>query len=37
MSAHKNLVVDVRVCASNVGSKGWTLARDIGEKITGQR
>ncbi|MBB5163546.1 sensor domain-containing protein [Mycobacterium sp. AZCC_0083] len=37
MSARKNLVVDVRICAANVGSKGWTLARDIGEKITGQR
>jgi hypothetical protein len=37
MSARKNAVVDVRVCAPSVGSMGWTLARDIGEKITGQR
>jgi hypothetical protein len=37
MSARKNLVVDVRACAPSVGSMGWTLARDIGEKITGQR
>ena len=37
MSARKNTVVDVRVCAPSVGSMGWTLARDIGEKITGQR
>lgn len=37
MSARKDLVVDVRVCAPNVGSMGWTLARDIGQKITGQR
>jgi len=37
MSARKNVVVDVRVCAPSVGSKGWTLARDIGEKITVQR
>lgn len=37
MSARKNAVVDVRVCAPSVGSMGWTLARDIGEGITGQR
>jgi serine/threonine-protein kinase len=37
MSARKNLVVDVRVCAPSVSSMGWTLARDIGENITGQR
>jgi hypothetical protein len=37
MSARKNTVVDVRVCTPSVGSMGWTLARDIGEKITGQR
>ncbi|HET6736109.1 sensor domain-containing protein [Mycobacterium sp.] len=37
MTPRKNVVVDVRVCASSVGSMGWTLARDIGEKITGQR
>jgi serine/threonine kinase PknH len=37
MSPRKNVVVDVRVCANRVGSEGWTLARDIGEKITGQR
>lgn len=37
MSPRKNVVVDVRVCAPSVGSMGWTLARDIGQKITGQR
>jgi hypothetical protein len=37
MSARKNTVVDVRVCAPSVGSMGWTLARDIGANITGQR
>jgi serine/threonine kinase PknH len=37
MTPRKNVVVDVRVCASSVGSMGWTLARDIGVKITGQR
>ncbi|KAA0086498.1 sensor domain-containing protein [Mycolicibacterium sp. P9-64] len=37
MSARKNTVVDVRVCTPSVGSMGWTLARDIGAKITGQR
>lgn len=37
MSPRKNVVVDVRVCADSVGSMGWTLARDIGEKITGER
>jgi hypothetical protein len=37
MTPRKNVVVDVRVCAPSVGSMGWTLARDIGQKITGQR
>jgi hypothetical protein len=37
MTPRKNVVVDVRACAPSVGSMGWTLARDIGEKITGQR
>jgi hypothetical protein len=37
MSPRKNVVVDVRVCADSVGSMGWTLARNIGEKITGER
>jgi serine/threonine kinase PknH len=37
MSPRKNVVVDVRVRAPSVGSMGWTLARDIGQKITGQR
>jgi hypothetical protein len=37
MTPRANVVVDVRVCAPSVGSAGWTLARDIGEKITGQR
>jgi hypothetical protein len=37
MTPRKNVVDDVRVCAPNVGSMGWTLARDIGQKITGQR
>jgi serine/threonine kinase PknH len=37
MTVRKNVVVDVRVCTPSVGSMGWTLARDIGVKITGQR
>jgi hypothetical protein len=37
MSASKNVVVDVRVCASSVGSKGWTLDRAIGAKFTARR
>jgi hypothetical protein len=37
ITPRKNVVVDVRVCAASVGSMGWTLARDIGQKITGQR
>ncbi|OLO98639.1 hypothetical protein BVU76_29795 [Mycolicibacterium porcinum] len=37
MSPRKNVVVDVRVCSPNIGSAGYTLARDIGAKITGQR
>lgn len=37
MSPRGNVVVDVRVCTASVGSLGYTIARDIGEKITGQR
>jgi serine/threonine-protein kinase len=32
-----NVVVDVLACSPSVGSAGWTIARDIGQKITGQR
>jgi serine/threonine-protein kinase len=32
-----NVVVDVLACSPSVGSGGWTIARDIGQKITGQR
>jgi len=37
MSPRNNVIVDVRVCSPNNGSKGFTLARDIGAKITGKR
>ncbi|OLO98638.1 hypothetical protein BVU76_29790 [Mycolicibacterium porcinum] len=37
MTPRKNVIVDVRVCSQKVGSAGYTLARDIGAKITGQR
>lgn len=37
ITARKNVIVDVRACSPSVGSAGWTIARDIGEKITGQR
>ncbi|WP_165612231.1 sensor domain-containing protein [Mycolicibacterium setense] len=37
MTPRKNVIVDVRVCSQNVGSSGYTLARDIGAKITGHR
>ena len=37
LTARQNVIVDVRACSPSVGSAGWTLARDIGEKITGQR
>ncbi|WP_155946825.1 sensor domain-containing protein [Mycobacterium sp. URHD0025] len=37
MTPRKNVVVDVRVCSSNIGSSGFTLARDIGAKVTGSR
>lgn len=36
MSASKNVVVDVRVCAPSADNRGWTLARDIGDKINAQ-
>jgi serine/threonine-protein kinase len=32
-----NVVVDVLACSPSVGSAGWTIARDVGQKITGQR
>lgn len=37
ITARQNVVVDVRACSPSVGSAGWTIARDIGQKITGQR
>ncbi|MGV0810674.1 sensor domain-containing protein [Mycolicibacterium boenickei] len=37
MTPRKNVIVDVRVCSQNVASSGYTLARDIGAKITGER
>ncbi|WP_441958855.1 sensor domain-containing protein [Mycolicibacterium houstonense] len=37
MTPRKNVIVDVRVCSPNVGSAGYTLARDVGAKITGER
>lgn len=37
ITPRNNVVVDVRVCAPSVGSMGWTLARDIGQQITGVR
>jgi PknH-like protein len=37
MTVRANVIVDVRACSPNVGSAGWTIARDIGEKITGTR
>jgi len=37
MTARSNVVVDVRACSPSVGSLGYTIARDIGQKITGQR
>lgn len=35
MTQNGNVLVDVRVCAPNVGTKGSTLARDIAQDITG--
>jgi len=37
MTASSNVVVDLRACAVNVGTAASTIARDIGQKITGQR
>ena len=37
MSARKNVVIDVRVCAPDVRNMGLDLDRAIGDKITGQR
>jgi hypothetical protein len=37
ITARKNVIVDVRACSPSVGSAGWTIARDIGQKITGER
>jgi serine/threonine-protein kinase len=37
MTARGNVIVDVRACTPGVGSAGFTLARDIGQKITGTR
>ncbi|ANE83456.1 hypothetical protein A7U43_28510 (plasmid) [Mycobacterium adipatum] len=37
MTPRKNVIVDVRVCKPSVGSAGWSLARNIGQKITGER
>lgn len=37
MSARDNVVVDVRVCAADVGNMGLHLDQAIGENITGRR
>jgi hypothetical protein len=37
ITSRTNVVVDVLACSPSVGSAGWTIARDIGEKITGTR
>lgn len=37
LTVRTNLIVDVRACSPSVGSAGWTIARDIGQKITGRR
>ena len=37
ITASSNVVVDVRACAVNVGTAASTVARDIGQKITGPR
>ena len=37
ITARSNVVVDVRACAVNVGTAASTIARDIGQKITGPR
>jgi serine/threonine-protein kinase len=33
MTVRANVIVDVRACSPNVGSSGWNIARDIGNKI----
>lgn len=37
VTPRKNVVVDVLACSPNVASAGFTIARDIGAKITGTR
>ncbi|GAA2401312.1 hypothetical protein GCM10009856_07090 [Mycolicibacterium llatzerense] len=37
LTASSNVVVDVRACAVNVGTTASSIARDIGQKITGPR
>lgn len=37
LTARANIVIDVRACAENPGGAAWSMVRDIGEKITGQR
>ncbi|WP_197417594.1 sensor domain-containing protein [Mycobacterium sp. GA-2829] len=33
MTLRNNVIVDVRACSPNIGSSGWNIARDIGNKI----